>query len=70
MANTSDGSYVDVINCLMPINNPDGQADYVALSLPWSKCTEAVCGKEAKSRGITFSGNGNIPANLKDCLKC
>ena len=56
--------------CLMPINNPDGQEDYVAVSLPWSKCTEAVCGEEAKSRGMTFSGDGNTPASLEDFLNC
>ena len=70
MAIHGEGSYVDVMICLMPINNPDGQEDYVAVSLPWSKCTEAVCGEEAKSRGMTFSSDKNTPASLEDFLNC
>ncbi len=70
MAIHGDGEFVDVMICLMPINNPDGQEDYVAVSLPWKKCTEAVCGEEAKSRGMTFSGDGNTSASLEDFITC
>jgi hypothetical protein len=70
MAIHIEGSHVDVIICLILINNLDGQEDYVAVSLPWSKCTGAVCGEEAKSRGMTISSDGDTPASLKDFLNC
>lgn len=51
------GNNVDLLISLMPINNPNGEPDYVAVSLPWSKCTERACGQLANEQGMIFDGS-------------
>jgi hypothetical protein len=41
---------------LMPINDPTGQPDNIAVCIPWRKCSENVCGQASKEQGMTFAG--------------
>lgn len=57
---------VDILICLMPIRDPDGEPDCVAVSLPWRKCNEEVCGKAANQQGMTF--DGPFPKDLEEFM--
>lgn len=56
MAVHGKGEFVEVMICLLPIGQPAGELDYVAISLSWKKCTEAACGDASMAQGMVFEG--------------
>jgi hypothetical protein len=55
-------TYVDVLICLHPLGGGegDGQPDYIAVRLPWDRCSEVVCGDKANGVGMVFD-DGEFP---------
>lgn len=61
-----NGDNVDVLINLKPICNANREPDFIAVSLPWAKCTEQVCGAAANKQGMTFEGDS--PASLEEFM--
>lgn len=66
LAAMENGDYVDLLIVLTSIGNPTAMPDIVAVSLPWAKCTEDACGKQASEMGMTF--NGASPADVDEFM--
>jgi len=66
MAIEGGGENVDVLISLLPIGDPNGEPDYIAVSLPWKKCTERLCGTAAQERGMTF--DGDCPSDIEEFM--
>jgi len=56
------GPNVHVMICLLPIRDADKQPDYIAVSLPWAKCNEEVCGHKSMENGMQFEGQSPVSA--------
>jgi hypothetical protein len=58
------GGDVDVLICLHPLRGVegDGQPDYIAVRLPWDKCSEVVCGNKVNElRWSLTTANSQSP---------
>jgi hypothetical protein len=65
------GSDVDVLICLHPLGggDGDGQHDYIAVRLPWDRCSEIVCGDKANEVGMVFD-DGEFPESEEEMMGC
>jgi hypothetical protein len=65
------GSDVDVLICLHPLGGAegDGQPDYIAVRLPWDRCSEVICGDKAKGVGMVFD-NGEFSESEEEMMGC
>jgi hypothetical protein len=65
------GSNVDVLICLHPLRGGegDGQPDYIAMCLPWNRCSEVVCGDKANGVGMVFD-DGKFPESEEEMMGC
>jgi hypothetical protein len=62
---------VDVLICLLPLGGVEGDAqpDYIAMRLPWDKCSEVICGEKANGVGIVFD-NGEFLDSEEELMGC
>lgn len=58
--------HVDILISLPALRDPSAPTDYIAVSMPWAACTEAVCGEPAVKQGMTF--NGAAPATIEEFM--
>jgi hypothetical protein len=65
------GSDVDVLICLHPLGGAEGngQPDYIAVRLPWDKCSEVVYGDKANGVGMVFD-DGKFPESEDEMMGC
>jgi hypothetical protein len=54
------GSDVNVLICLHHLGGAegDGQHDYIAVRLPWNRCSEVIWGDKANTVGMVFDDSG------------
>jgi hypothetical protein len=62
---------VDVLICLHPLGGGegDGQPDYIAVRLPWDRCSEVVCGDKANGVGMVFD-DGEFLESKEEMMGC
>jgi hypothetical protein len=65
------GSDVDVLICFHPLGGGegDGQLDYIAVRLPWDRCSEVICGDKANGVGMVFD-DGEFPESEEEMMGC
>jgi hypothetical protein len=65
------GSDVDVLICLHPLGGAegDGQPDYIAMRLPWNRCSEVIYGDKANGVGMVFD-DGEFPESEEEMRGC
>ena len=51
------GDDVHVMICLLPIRDKEKEPDYIALALPWAKCSEDVSGPKSMENGMQFEAS-------------
>jgi hypothetical protein len=63
------GSDVDVLICLHPLEGAEGDAqpDYIAVRLPWDKCSEVIYGEKANKVGMVFD-DGEFPESQEEMM--
>jgi hypothetical protein len=64
-------SDVDVLICLHPLGGVegDGQPNYIAVRLPWNRCSEVICGDKANTVGMVFD-DGEFPESEDEMMGC
>jgi hypothetical protein len=62
---------VDVLICLHPLGGAegDGQPDYIAVRLPWDRCSEVICGDKANGVGMVFD-DSKFPKSEEEMMEC
>jgi hypothetical protein len=65
------GSDVDVLICLHPLGGAegDGQPNYIAVHLPWDRCSEVICGDKANGVGMVFD-DGEFLESEDEMMGC
>ena len=48
------GEDVHLMICILPIREKEKEPDYIAVALPWAKCSEEVCGPKSMENGMQF----------------